>query len=48
MLTVNMYPVVLLTKEIIPSFKKRWAAKKVRSLVCNTSGLLSQGATSYA
>ena len=45
MLTVNMYPVVLLTKEILQSFKKRWAAKKQRSLICNTSAMMSHGAT---
>lgn len=48
MLSMNVYPVVLLTKEILASFKKRWGEKKVRSLVINMSAMMSHGATHFA
>ena len=46
MLAVNCYSVTLLTKELISNFKKRWESKKVRSLVCNISSIVSYGACS--
>jgi len=47
LLTVNCYAATLLTKELIPNFKKRWETKKVRSLVCNTSSHASLGASRH-
>ena len=38
---------VLLSKEILASFKKRWADKKVRSLLGSTSAMASHGATHF-
>ena len=43
MLVVNCYPVVLLTKQILQSFKKRWTSNKTKSFLGNTGGLFSQG-----
>ena len=48
LITVNCYAATLLTKELIPNFKKRWESKKVRSLVCATSSMISQGACVFA
>ena len=48
MLAVNCYSATLLTKELISNFKKRWESKKVRSLVCNISSMVSYGACSLA
>ena len=36
MMAVNCYPVVLLTKVVLESFKKRWAAKQAKSLIVNS------------
>ena len=48
MLVINTYAGVLLTKEFIDMMKKRNKDKKVRSLICSTSGMISQGACRYA
>ncbi len=46
MLTVNCYPVVLFTKQIIKSFKKRHQANPaIRSAIVNTSAMMSHGPT---
>jgi 17beta-estradiol 17-dehydrogenase / very-long-chain 3-oxoacyl-CoA reductase len=46
MVTVNCYPVVLLTKQIIKSFKKRHQANSaIRSAIVNTSSMISHGPT---
>ncbi len=46
MLATNCYAATLLTKELIPHFKKRWESKKVRSLVCNSGSMVSYGSCS--
>ena len=41
-ITANMYSVVLLTQQVIKSFKKRYeesGRKGIRSLICNTSAM---------
>ena len=48
LVTVNCYAATLLTKELIPNFKKRWESKKVRSLVCDISSMISHGACAFA
>jgi len=37
MMAYNCYTVTLLTKLFLENFKARWAAKKIRSLIVNTS-----------
>ena len=46
-IVVNCYAMVLLTKEILASFKKRWTEKKVRSLLGSTSAMASHGAAHF-
>lgn len=48
MLTTNCYAATLLTKELIPNFKTRFQSKKVRSLICNISSMVSYGSCSFA
>lgn len=48
MLATNCYAATLFTKELISNFKKRWEAKKVRSLVCNAGSMVSYGSCSLA
>ena len=38
-ITANMYSVVLLSQQVIKSFKKRFAERGARSLICNTSAM---------
>jgi short-subunit dehydrogenase len=46
MVTVNCYPVVLLTKQILKSFKKRWDNdRNIRSAIVNTSSMASLAPT---
>lgn len=44
---VNSYAAVLLTKECLTSFKKRWADKRLRSFIGSTSAMASHGATQW-
>lgn len=39
MITANTYPVVLFTKAVLASFKRRYAQHKQRSLVVNVSSM---------
>lgn len=47
MLVINTYAGVLLTKELVDSMKKRNKDRKLRSLICSTSGMISHGACRY-
>ena len=45
----NVYPVVLLTREILKSFEKRYKKNpNVRSAVMNTGAMMSHGAVPFA
>ena len=43
LMSVNCYGAVLLTKNVLESFKKRWETKKTRSLLCATGAMASHG-----